>query len=194
MKKQLYPWVFSAVIVVVAIFFVAFLINNDGKTPFVAVLDDSDKEGPVILGEDIFRPEDPDALKTVEGGTRRKTEEQITVPEVGEVSLSGVAVPDKVENVGVLQRRIFSMEGVDYAFSPGTIILNERDLVVINFTSVDADYDIFFPDFGVYKSIKRGDEERISFQVFDFGSYEFYCRDFCPGQQEIKGKLIVNKK
>jgi heme/copper-type cytochrome/quinol oxidase subunit 2 len=144
-------------------------------------------------GTDVFRPEQKDALPTVEGGTRVVAEETIKTPEVGASSTpKDIAVPTNVLETGPSAFRQFEMKGEGGKYTPSTLVVNEGDVIDINFTAVDAKYNVFFPDFGVYRTIEKGASMKIHFQGYPFGKYGFYCKDICG--KEVTGTLIVNKK
>lgn len=145
------------------------------------------------LGEDTLRPENAEALATVEGGTREVVQEAIATPEVGATDVpSGVAVPQNVVETGPSSFRQFNIEGNGGDFVPSTIVVNEGDVIDINFTAVDDEYNVYFPDFGISKTFARGQSGKIQFQGYPFGEYRFYCKDVCSGT--VEGKLIVNKR
>lgn len=144
-------------------------------------------------GTDVFRPEQKDALPTVEGGTRVVADETIKTPEVGASSTpKDIAVPTNVLETGPSAFRQFEMKGEGGKYTPSTLVVNEGDVIDINFTAVDAKYNVFFPDFGVYRTIEKGASMKIQFQGYPFGKYGFYCKDICG--KEVTGTLIVNKK
>ena len=145
-------------------------------------------------GTDVFRPEQKDALPTVEGGTRVVTDQTIKTPEAGAASTTpkDVAVPTNVLETGPSAFRQFEMKGEGGKYIPSTLVVNEGDVIDINFTAVDAKYNVFFPDFGVFRTIEKGSSMKIQFQGYPFGKYGFYCKDVCG--KEVTGTLIVNKK
>lgn len=145
-------------------------------------------------GTDTFRPEQKDALPTVEGGTRVVSDTNIATPEIGASSTApkDVAVPTNVLQTGESAFRQFEMKGEGGKYTPSTLVVNEGDVIDINFTSVDATYNVFFPDFGVYRTIEKGKSTKIQFQGYPFGKYGFYCKDICG--KDVTGTLIVNKK
>ncbi|MBI2013861.1 MAG: cupredoxin domain-containing protein [Candidatus Colwellbacteria bacterium] len=177
-----------ALVAAVAVIIILFLQLKPAPTQEPQLLTD---EGVVVLGEDRFRPNDPDALETVEGGTRKEITETVATPEVGSSANQDVAVPTKVTQVGTVERREFDISGENQKYVPSTIVVNTGDIVKINFTAVDGNYDIFFSDLGVYKEIIEGTTETIQFQVSGHGEYEFYCQNSC--RNEVTGKLIVNE-
>lgn len=138
----------------------------------------------------------PAPLPTVEGGSRTEVSEEIETPEMNASSVpEGVAVPrNTVSAGGPLNSsfRQFDVKGEGGKYAPGTIVVNENDIIDIFFESVDADYDLYFPDFGIYKKIVKGQKAKIQFQPSPYGEYKFYCKDSC-GSRNVSGKLIVNK-
>lgn len=150
----------------------------------------------------IFSPEDeertvvPSAgveLPTVDGGTRRQPEALIPTPEPGDrAPAEGVGVPVSVAPVGDVNYRVFVIRGEEGKFVPNTIVANAGDSVVLHLQGIDGDYNLFFPDFGVFTFARQGESKRHMFHVPSYGEYDFYCRDICEG--EVKGKLIVNPR
>lgn len=136
----------------------------------------------------------PDALETVEGGTREQIKTKIATPEPRDAAPSNdVAVPKNAVEIGEEKQaalRTFEIRGENGTFSPSTIVVNESDVVEIDLVAVDKDYDIFFPDFGVVKSAKKGTTEKLQFQADLFGEYAFGCKELCKAE----GKFIVNQK
>jgi len=104
----------------------------------------------------------------------------------------GVAIPISVSKIGSGSLINFIIKGEDKKYFPFKLIVDEGDIVTIYFTSVDSDYNIFFPDFGIYRTISIGETSKIQFQVSGVGEYQFFCKDVC--QTEITGTLIVNQK
>lgn len=136
-------------------------------------------------------------LPTVEGGTREKISKQIEAPEAGATSTNpDIAVPKSVINLGGVSTsaslRDFEIKAEKGKFSPSTIVVNEMDVITISLTAVDAKYNIFFPDFGVYREAEKGQTIKFQFQAYPYGQYKFYCKDICGARTE--GTLIVNKK
>ncbi|MDP3784586.1 MAG: cupredoxin domain-containing protein [bacterium] len=151
------------------------------------------KDGGAEVGQEEKRAvKNPDALETVEGGTREKIKTEVKTPEpTDEAQSEDIAVPKAAIKVGEEKQsaiRIFELRGENEKFSPSTIVVNELDVVEIELNAVDRDYDIFFPDFGVIKTAKKGTTEKIQFQAYPFGEYAFKCKELCKAE----GKLIVN--
>ncbi len=89
--------------------------------------------------------------------------------------------------------RSFSISGDGGKFVPAEIIARLNDIVHVNFTAVDKDYDIVFPSYGMRQSAKKGETKILEFQAVSEGSYTYYC-DSCGGANSpAKGKIIVVK-
>lgn len=141
---------------------------------------------------DVFRPDNIKALPTVEGGTRETIEQKIETPGVGaEVKNPDIAVPISAVQTGPSSLRNFNLSVQDNKYIPSTIVVNEGDVIDISLTAVDADYDFFLPDFGIYKKVNKGETGKLQFQAYPFGKYVFYCKN-CA--KEVKGTLIVNSR
>lgn len=150
------------------------------------------KRGPTWISGDSFRPEDPFALPSVEGGTRESIIDKIETPGMEAAAAPNVAIPKNVLGSGAGQIRMFDIRAEGGRFTPDTIIVNESNVVDIYFTAGEKDYDIFFPDFGVYKLAHGGETVRLQFQAYPYGKYEFFCKDFCA--EHVAGQLIVNQR
>lgn len=150
----------------------------------------------IATSADVFRPDNPEALPTVQGGTREEVKTEIKTPEPGASSSvsADVAVPKSATVVsgesGSAAIRSFEIKLEGGNFTPSTIVVNELDIMQIDVTGVDKDYAITFPDFGIFREVKKGEQKKIQFQAYPFGEYKFNCKD-CAGEG---GKLIVNKK
>ena len=144
--------------------------------------------------EEAGKTKNPNALETIAGGTREKIKNDIKTPEPTDSVPSGdVAVPKSAVRVGEEKQaaiRTFEIRGEGGAFVPSTIVVDELDVIEIELKAVDNDYDIFFPDFGIIKTAKRGTTEKIQFQAYPFGEYKFGCGESC----QAEGKFIVNEK
>ncbi len=146
-----------------------------------------------VLGDDPFRPENKNALQTIEGGTREKIANDVKTPDVNATGTpKNVATPTNVVETGNIAFRQFTIQGNGGAFVPSTIVVNEGDVVDLTLQAVDGDYSVFFSDFGVYGIAKKGETKKIQFQAPSYGKYTFVCNDVC--KSVISGTLIVNKK
>ncbi len=78
------------------------------------------------------------------------------------------------------------------AFSPNQISANLGQIITLTVSAQDRPYDIFFPDFNVYKEILPGQSGIIQFQPNQFGKYLFTCRNYCASPSSPSGTLIIN--
>lgn len=79
-------------------------------------------------------------------------------------------------------------------FSPNLLTVKNGDVVKIEFTSVDGDYDLSIPQNGVSVFSRKGEMKKVSFIVDTVGTFLFECRDNCPSGNKISGKFIVLPK
>ncbi len=138
--------------------------------------------------------EDPNALPTVDGGTRERIQEIIETPEPGSTAEEDIAIPRYAAPAGKKGEsalRTFDIKVESNAFIPSTIVVDEKDLVKLEITAQDADYDIFFPDLGVFKELPQGKLVKLQIQAYPFGKYQFFCKNACD--EEVKGTLIANE-
>lgn len=137
----------------------------------------------------------PNALPTVEGGTREKILRDVETPDAESTSTEGIAIPrytTAAGKKGEASFRVFNVEVTNNAFIPETIVVNDGDLIKLEIQAKDGDYDIFFPDFGVYKELPEGKLVTLQFQAAPFGKYSFFCKNAC--KEDVRGTLIVNKR
>lgn len=141
----------------------------------------------------IQETENPRALPTVEGGTRKVIQEKIETPDKGsEVEVpENVAIPVSVSKAGLAEKRVFDIEIDNGELNYNTIVVNELDIIEVNFKAVDKDYRIYFPDFGISVNVLQGQTEKVQFQATAYGQYKFQC---VGCKNEWSGKLIVNQR
>ncbi|MDI6733903.1 MAG: hypothetical protein QMD50_00200 [Patescibacteria group bacterium] len=94
---------------------------------------------------------------------------------------------DKQTKTGFFKLNI-SSEG----YNPSTIVVKRGDLVNIEITSKENNYDIFLPG-SFYLFIPRGGTKTLAFETnaYPVGTYNFRCRDYCPINKIINGSLII---
>lgn len=86
---------------------------------------------------------------------------------------------------------IFSVQATRDGYSPHTLTVGQGNIVTLQFSSADAQYDMYSESFGFYVTAPKGETKEISFKAGTVGSFLFECRDFCPGGKKIQGQLIV---
>ena len=196
-QKKLVTWIGGGVVVIVLVG-VAFTWGGKGGVAPV-------KTGPqktvtvngtttVVQGEDTFRPENANALETVQGGTREVVTTEVKTPNGGETGLSkDIAIPTSVTAQKFASYRKYTMSGAGGKFVPNTIVIDARDSVEIAFTATDADYNFTISDLGTNQTIKKGEVGVIMFQGYDFGQYKITCSAAVCVSNPV-GTLIVNQK
>lgn len=90
--------------------------------------------------------------------------------------------------------RIFDIKGEANEYNPSKIIARVGDTVHINFTAVDKDYDIVFPDYKMSQQAKVGQVKILEFQALREGDFLYYCQS-CggPNSKTVGHIIIVNK-
>jgi len=132
---------------------------------------------------------------TPENMTRFEVPEDVVVPELGEeMENKEIAVPLTVAQAGPQTEamfRRFEISAENDKYSPSEVIVNERDTVHIDFTAVDKEYDIIFPDYGMKQTAKPGEKKILEFQAMTPGKFLYYC-DLCGGLEgKTKGYVVV---
>ncbi len=156
---------FILIVAVVAVVLLVFLGGDFKKK----------KEMPV----DVFRPDNPDVAAA---GNAVSVPESAAAPaNVSESSGSRTSVT----------LRDFEIKAEKGKFMPSKVVVNDGDVMTVRFTAIDADYNIFFPDFGVYAVASKGQTVKRQFQATPYGQYEFFCKD-CSN--DTQGTLIVNQR
>ena len=110
--------------------------------------------------------------------------ENISVPETNqETTLPDVAKPISVSPAAPQSDRSlrkFEIKAEGNKFTPKEIIVYEKDIVRINITAVDKDYDWALPDYGFNVKIVKSATQTVEFQATTVGKFIFYCES-CGG-------------
>ncbi|MFA5051383.1 MAG: cupredoxin domain-containing protein [Patescibacteria group bacterium] len=152
------------------------------------------KEGEITLG---VNPVIPDLTPTGPI-TREEVPENIVVPELGEKPTSEkIAVPETVVDAapGVESKfRRFEIRAEKNTYIPSEIIVNQGDIVHIDFTAIDKTYDITFPDYGMDQTANLGETKILEFGAGTSGKFLYYC-ELCGGiEGKVQGHIIVVPK
>jgi heme/copper-type cytochrome/quinol oxidase subunit 2 len=90
------------------------------------------------------------------------------------------------------QVREFSIEGNQFAFSPGRIEVQKDDLVKVTFTARDMAHSFTIDEYRIAKRAGAGQTVVFEFRADRSGPFTFYCNlsqsDRC---REMKGHLEV---
>lgn len=90
--------------------------------------------------------------------------------------------------------RLYEIKAEGGKFVPNELVIPHGGMVQIQFTAVDADYDISFtPPIGAYVKAKKGEFTTFGFNASEnnVGEYTFVCKDLCPKSGGMVGKLIL---
>lgn len=122
--------------------------------------------------------------KNVAGGVATPQIQTAAHPSGGDASLRQFAI--SVDNNNAL--------GSD-AFAPDNVIVKKGDIIDLEITAVNKDYDFTQPDYG-FPSIPlpKGKTTKIQFQALNAGKFTFYCTS-CggPGKGPVGYVTITDK-
>jgi heme/copper-type cytochrome/quinol oxidase subunit 2 len=110
----------------------------------------------------------------------------IGVPNEGDNVGSGVAVPQiqtpaHPSGAGTGDFRQFAISADNNAFVPATVIVKSGDIIDLEITAVDKNYDFTQPDYGFSAvSLPKGETTKVQFQALNTGKFTFYCAS-CGG-------------
>jgi len=95
-------------------------------------------------------------------------------------------------NNGKTKSGFFKINISRIGYEPETIAVKKGDLVNIEITSKDGNYDIFLPG-TFYLFIPRNETKTLAFETnaYPTGTYNFRCRDYCPVGKIISGSFII---
>jgi len=127
--------------------------------------------------------------------TRTAAPGNVKIPEQGEEASGDVAVPQIVSQTGIGSSvRTFDIRIEDNEFKPSEIIVNYLDVVRINITAVDRNYDLSQADYGLKIQLAKGQTRMVEFQANVTGKLTLYCAS-CGGPDKGPiGYLIVVQK
>jgi len=147
-----------------------------------------EKEMAKMLKE-IEEPEYP-------GGLSAEDLEKIFVPEPGQEFKEEVAVPKESVNSAPESEsklRIFEVKGEKGIIFPVSFRAYQNDIINIELTSVDQDYDFNLEGYNLQVKVPKGETKTIEFQALNLGVYNFYC-SLCLTKEKPAGKIIVVPK
>ena len=92
----------------------------------------------------------------------------------------------------MITKSTFTVAGVNFAFDVKEIIVQEGDIVTINFESTEGFHDWVVDEFNAATSkVRPGTPTSVTFVADKVGTYEYYCSVGNHRLQGMVGKLIV---
>lgn len=127
--------------------------------------------------------------------TKFEVPENIVVPELETKSPDeSVAIPLTVAPAAPQSEskfRRFEIRGEGDKYIPSEVIVNQNDIVHIDFTAVDKQYDMTLPDYGMQAVAAKGETKIFEFQAVAAGKFLYYC-EMCGGLEgKTKGYITV---
>jgi heme/copper-type cytochrome/quinol oxidase subunit 2 len=121
--------------------------------------------------------------------------ENVVVPNAGATNVPATVAVPQVEaaasQTSGSQYRSFDIMIENGQFVPDTIAVNLGDIVNLELSAVDANYDFTQPDYSLGVPIPQGENVRKEFQANVSGKFVFYC-SLCGGPAKGPvGYLIV---
>jgi len=129
----------------------------------------------------------PDSLS--EESSNSKTYNHVVPPNI-EITVP-VSLADIAPGVKESSLRVYEVTVSSDGFNPSELVVKGGDVVTLNLTSTDGDYDFYLPDIGLRKMVTRGEKAQIQFQTSVSGVFTFLCDEQCPSSHVIKGTLVV---
>jgi plastocyanin len=124
-------------------------------------------------------------------GVNKSDAYSTAVPENAVLSPASVA-PAAANNANAKEQlRTIEVKISSKGFEPSTVIVNQGDVVRLQMTATDGDYDVSIPYTGNYQSMKKGETKPIAFGATAPGTLAFLCMDMCPAGGVIKGSIVI---
>ncbi|MDP1706376.1 MAG: cupredoxin domain-containing protein [bacterium] len=86
---------------------------------------------------------------------------------------------------------MIEMRGEGNSFDPNSLVVNEGDIIDIQLSAIDRDYEIYLPGLGIYKLVPKGQRSEVQFQAYPAGEHLFACKDNCSNPPQAS--LVINK-
>jgi len=87
--------------------------------------------------------------------------------------------------------RRFTVLGSNGTLIPRMINVDVNDVVMLDFTALDDDYDFVLDGHYLNQSCKEGESSKIIFQAIKEGKFHYYCSS-CSDIMASAGQLVVN--
>lgn len=173
-------WILVGAAVVVVVIVVAVLITRWAITPG---------------SESSYAP--PTTGKSTSSATVAPVPANAVVYDVGATGTpANVAVPQiqapSAQNDPSAQYRSYGIKIENGQFTPDTVVLNYGDVIDLEITAVDGNYDFTQPDFGWHSNIAKGATQRIQGSASAKGKFTFYCKS-CGGPSKGPVGYIIIK-
>ncbi len=136
----------------------------------------------------------------VETDARKAVPVGVVVPEPSDVMpdnlVNEIAVPTAAVQAASgtdTKIRVFNVSADGGVFTPSKIIANQGDIIHIEFTAVDRDYDLVFAGYGMSATVSQAQTKSLEFQASLDGRFPYYCVS-CGGTEiNAQGEITVVK-
>ena len=160
----------------------------------------------VFIGVALFMKQSPGTglqgetsdTPSAESKTRAEVPFDAKVPEkdsadvpqnVAQPMIVGPSAPNAETNF-----RSFDIKIDKDSFSPDTVIVKRGDIVHINFSAIDKNYDFTQPDYGLSAQVAKGSGRIVEFQASAEGKFTFFCASCGGPEKGPVGYVIITNK
>ena len=138
----------------------------------------------IIAGSDRQETQSIGLEKKSDVLSRRQNLKEEEVEETPEPNETTIQAESKTKYFDVVAKR--------FEFVPGTIEVNQYDIVILNATSTDVTHGLSIAQFGVSETLQVGTQKIIEFNATKKGKFRIICSVFCgDGHGGMTGDLIV---
>lgn len=174
-KKKLYSII--AIVVIIIAILIGFLLGKSSNTNT-----ETNPSGEIKVPFSATHAEVPTNITVPDQNTASTSvSKDVAIPTVSIPAAPGVSA----------QLRTFNITAQKEKFTPSTVIAYTGDTIHINFTAVDREYDITFPDYNMKQTAQKGQTKILEFQAQATGKFTYYC-ELCGGlKSSALGYIIV---
>lgn len=133
--------------------------------------------------KDKFRQEVPAGVVVVDRDTVLTEAEKL---EIAVPLIVSPASPGSSDS-----QRIFNIRAENDSYVPKTITAYVNDVVSVQFTAVDKDYDLIFSSNNMIVRAKKGETKSLQFNAYESGNFAIYCSTCGGPEKGPTGNFII---
>ena len=110
----------------------------------------------------------------------------------GLAALPSVGLPLLQAHAQSSNEQVFQRVARRFSYTPGEIKLVVGRPVLLEFTTIDFMHGFHLPDLKLRADLEPGKVTRVRLTIFQPGTYEFLCDNFCGDEHEqMSGRIIA---
>jgi cytochrome c oxidase subunit 2 len=110
----------------------------------------------------------------------------------GLAALPSVGLPLLQAHAQDSNEQVLQLVARRFNYTPGEIQVVVGRPVVLEFTAIDFMHGFHLPDLKLRADLEPGKVTRVRFTIFQPGTYEFLCDNFCGDEHEqMNGKITA---